>query len=90
MAGFGHGPSVPAEKEDAAISARNARYGLWLFAIYFACYAAFVAINAFWPDMMSVTVAGISLAVVLGMVLILAAFALALVYAWLCRAGDQS
>lgn len=81
---------MPAEQEDAAASARNARRGLWLFAVYFLFYAAFVAANAFWPDSMSATVAGISLAVVVGMVLIVAAFVLALVYSWLCRAGAKS
>ena len=90
MAGFGHGPAGAKEQEDAAVSARNARNGLRLFTIYFAVYAVFVAINAFWPDEMSRTFGGISLAVVFGLGLIVLAFVLALVYAWLCRAAAGS
>jgi uncharacterized membrane protein (DUF485 family) len=85
MAGFDHGPANDAEPEDAVASARNARSGLLLFAIYFAFYAAFVAINAFWPDVMSRSVAGVPLAVSYGMALIGGAILLSLVYTWLCR-----
>lgn len=85
MAGFDQGPNTPSEPDDPAVSARNARYGLALFAVYFAFYAAFVAINAFWPDVMSIPVGGVNLAVSYGLGLIAAAIVLALVYSWLCR-----
>jgi uncharacterized membrane protein (DUF485 family) len=85
MAGFGHGAITPAEDEDPAVSRRNARNGLWLFAIYFAIYCGFVGLNAFRPEAMTVDFAGINLAVWYGLGLIVAAFVLALVYMVLCR-----
>lgn len=85
MAGFGHGPATPAEAEDPAATRRNARNGLWLFAIYFAIYAGFVGLNAFVPSSMTTDLAGINLAVWYGLGLIVAAFGLALVYMALCR-----
>ncbi len=90
MAGFDHGPAAPSEPDDPATSSRNARYGLILFVIYFTFYAVFVAINAFWPDVMSRPVGGVNLAVSYGLVLIVAALVLALVYSWLCRAPVKS
>lgn len=85
MAGFDHGPNVSSEQDDPAVSARNARYGLLLFVIYFAFYAAFVGLNAFWPDVMSLQVAGVNLSVSYGLGLIVAAIVLALIYSWLCH-----
>ncbi len=92
MAGFDHSPAQSSEPDDPAVSARNARYGLVLFTIYFAFYAVYVAVNAFWPDVMSRNVAGVSLAVSYGLGLIIAAIVLALVYSWLChgRAKPQA
>jgi uncharacterized membrane protein (DUF485 family) len=85
MAGFGHGSTTPAEVEDPAASRRNARNGLWLFAIYFAVYCGFVGLNAFRPETMTADIAGINLAVWYGLGLIVAAFGLAMVYMALCR-----
>ncbi len=85
MAGFDH-VAAEAEAADPATAARNARYGLILFTLYFAFYAVFVGLNAFAPDAMSVNVGGINLAVVYGMGLIGAALVLALIYCWLCHA----
>lgn len=85
MAGFGHGPAVASEQEDPAQSARNARYGLRLFAVYFVIYAAFVGANAFLPRLMTANVFGVTVAVAYGMGLIIVALLLALVYMWLCR-----
>ena len=85
MAGFGH-EAAAAEDVDPAIAARNARYGLVLFALYFAFYAAFVVLNAFQPQAMAANLLGINLAVNYGMGLIIAALVLALLYCWLCRA----
>lgn len=89
MAGFDHGPAVPSEPEDLAASARNARWGLILFFIYFTGYAVYVGLNAFWPDVMSYPVAGVTLAVSYGLGLIIAAIVLALVYSWVCRAPSK-
>ena len=85
MAAFGHGPSVSSEPDDPAASARNARYGLILFVVYFIGYAAFVALNAFSPDAMSRQVGGLNLSISYGLGLIAAAIVLALVYSWLCH-----
>lgn len=85
MAGFHHGPAQPAEPHDAPAAARRAGHGLILFFIYLAFYAGFMVLNAFRPDLMESTpVAGINLAILYGLGLIVGAFVLALVYAWLC------
>ena len=73
------------------IAARNARIGMWLFAIYLPLYAAFVLISAFAPDWMATRpLAGINLAIWYGFGLLGGALLLALVYSWLCRARDAS
>jgi len=85
MGSFDHRPAESA-REDKQTAARNARYGLALFSVYLAAYATFVLLNAFWPQVMDLTpAAGLNVAVIYGLGLIVAAFALALVYAWLCR-----
>jgi uncharacterized membrane protein (DUF485 family) len=91
MAGFGHGPAQAAEQEDPREMERNARNGMFLFLVYFAFYAGFVALNGFWPKQMDATPAwGINLAILYGGGLIVAAMVLALVYSWLCRSGQKS
>jgi uncharacterized membrane protein (DUF485 family) len=85
MAHFDH---APAEQEpfDEAEARRRARIGLILFAVYFALYAGFMLMNVFASDWMELTpLAGVNLAILYGFGLILAALALAFVYAWLCR-----
>ena len=84
MGGFDHGPAT-AEAFDPATSRRNSRYGLALFAIYLAFYAAYVLLSAFRPQSMDIVLAGINLSIWYGFGLIIAAIVLALVYAWLCR-----
>jgi len=75
--------------EDAHI-ARNARLGLWLFALYLLFYAGFVGITAFRPQAMDVAVvAGVNLAIVYGFGLIVAAIVLALFYGWFARDGRK-
>jgi uncharacterized membrane protein (DUF485 family) len=92
MAGFDHRPAR-AEQDDLhpGRAARSARYGLILFSIYLAIYTAFVLINAFAPEFMDQTpAAGVSLSIFAGFSLIGAAFLLALIYGWLCRAGAST
>jgi uncharacterized membrane protein (DUF485 family) len=88
MGGFHSHAGSPAQVDQhdtAATSARNARYGLVLFIIYSALYLGFMLLSAFWPQALDVTVAGLNVAIIYGVGLILAAFVLALVYSWLCR-----
>ncbi len=66
---------------------RNARLGLWLFAIYLVLYTGFVLISAFAASTMERTVlAGLNLAIVYGFALIIGALVMALIYGALCRA----
>ena len=56
--------------------------GLKLFVLYLAAYGVFVALNAFWPDVMKTpAIAGVNLAIVYGFGLIVGAFVLAVIYA---------
>jgi len=65
---------------------RNARVGLWLFLVYLILYAGFMGLNAFAPHKMAeAPFGGINLAVLYGLLLIVAAFLLALVYVFLVR-----
>ncbi len=82
-----HFPPPPEPTEDATLEAANARLGLLLFTVYTLLYGAFMLLNAFAPAVMATVVfAGLNLAVVYGLGLIVVAFVLALLYAWLCRA----
>ena len=68
------------------MQSRAARIGLVLFAVYLLLYGGFVGINAFDPEAMEATpLEGVNLAILYGFGLIIAAFALALLYGWLCR-----
>lgn len=89
MVGIDHGTADSPESIDAEQVARNTRIGLWLFFIYTAIYAGFVALNAFRPDLMERTpIGGINLAVLYGFGLIIGALFLSLVYGWLCRVPE--
>lgn len=80
-----HGPNQ-GSLDNSQTAARNARFGLLLFVVYLLLYGGFVGINAFAPDLMQAKpLAGINLAILYGMGLILSAFLLALIYGWLCR-----
>ena len=70
---------------------RNARVGLVLFAVYCVLYGGFMVMNAFFPERMGrAPFGGINLAVMYGLLLIVAAFVLAVLYMFLVRrrAGD--
>jgi uncharacterized membrane protein (DUF485 family) len=72
-------------REDRLIS-RASRYGLVLFFIYLLFYGGFVYLNAFRADLMArPSLAGVNLATMYGLALIIVAVVLALVYTFLCR-----
>jgi uncharacterized membrane protein (DUF485 family) len=71
--------------DNLQISSANARSGLWLFFVYLAFYAGFMALAALAPQVMSRPVlSGVNLAIVYGMSLIGGALVVAAVYMWLC------
>ena len=74
------------EDHDTDIHARNAKYGLILFAIYLLLYGGFVGLSAFSRQTMGETFGGVNLALWYGLGLIVAALVLACVYMALCRA----
>lgn len=85
-----HEPSAHQEQHDPVALAYNTRLGLWLFALYFVAFAAFVVINATIPQWMDrVIVTGLNLAIVYGFALIAGAFVLAIVYACLCKSPRE-
>ncbi len=78
----------PAEKEieDPQAIAATTRIGLILFAIYTAVYIGFVVVNTFASGLIeSVEFAGLNLAILYGLGLIVLAFVQAMLYGWLCR-----
>jgi uncharacterized membrane protein (DUF485 family) len=84
-------PVTPHPDEHPETINRNARNGMVLFVVYVAFYAGFMGLCAFDNQRMSrPALAGMNLAVVYGMGLIFAAFALALVYMALCRPIRQT
>jgi uncharacterized membrane protein (DUF485 family) len=77
---------LPKDDDHPEISARNARYGLWLFAVYLVFYGGFMGLSAFEPQLMSKSpFGGVNLAIIYGFGLIVAALLLALIYMVLCR-----
>ena len=74
----------------AQAEARNARIGLWLFAAYVLLYGGFMVLNAFFPQRMGAPfMGGVNLAVTYGLVLIVGAFLLALLYMFLVRGSND-
>ncbi len=65
---------------------RNARLGLWLFAIYCLGYGGFMVLTAFFPAIIgSKPFGGVNLAIIYGFSLIAGALLLALIYLVACR-----
>lgn len=85
-----HRPSPAAERASEQASPPRTLLGLVLFALYLLFYGEFVLLNALAPSLMEQTpLAGVNLAVLYGLALIVVAFLLALAYAWLCRMLDR-
>jgi uncharacterized membrane protein (DUF485 family) len=79
-----HEPATPSGRDPAG--PYKARLGIWMFAFYTLFYAAFVAINLISPPTMAtIVVAGLNLATVFGMGLIVLALVQALIYHVMCR-----
>jgi uncharacterized membrane protein (DUF485 family) len=86
MPGFDHAT----KSVDEAASPRRTRLGLQLFCVYLALYVGFVLLNALAPERMANTpFAGVNLAVLYGLGLIVTAFVMALLYEVLCRRIDR-
>jgi uncharacterized membrane protein (DUF485 family) len=85
MAGLDFKAPVGKEQEDAAVVKHNTRMGVILFVVYVLFYGGFMALSAFWPEVMSNPFfSGVNLAVVYGCALIIAALVLALIYMKIC------
>ncbi len=79
-----HEPATPSGKDPAG--PYKARLGVQMFAIYTVFYAGFVAINVISPPTMgTIVVAGLNLATVYGIALIVLALVQALIYNVMCR-----
>jgi uncharacterized membrane protein (DUF485 family) len=89
LAGIGHHAPVKREVEDPSTVAFNTQLGLWLFLIYASCYAAFVLINTFRPQLMQHLIAGVNLAVWSGFGLIGLAWVMAIIYMRACRGSHR-
>jgi uncharacterized membrane protein (DUF485 family) len=83
-----HEPASPSGKDPAA--AYKSRLGVQMFAFYTVFYAGFVAINLLSPlTMATIVVAGLNLATVYGMALIVLALVQALIYNRKCHRKEQ-
>ena len=83
-----HEPASPSGKDPAA--AYKSRLGVQMFAFYTVFYAGFVAINLLSPlTMATIVVAGLNLATVYGLALIVLALVQALVYNVKCRRKED-
>jgi hypothetical protein len=79
-----HEPAKPTEKDPAG--PYKMRLGIWMFVFYSLFYASFVAINLLSPLAMAMIVfAGLNLATVFGLALIIVALIEALIYDGMCR-----
>ena len=68
----------------------TSRLGLVLFAIYLALYGGFVGLNTFAPEIMEATpLAGINVAILYGLGLIVAAIMLAFIYGVFTSGGED-
>ena len=73
-------------EDHPAITTRNSRYGLILFAVYLTLYGGFMALTVFDVQAMArATPFGVNFAIVSGVGLIVVALILSCLYVWLCR-----
>ena len=84
-----HGPATESAPDPA--SRYKSRLGMWMFLFYCLVYAGFVFTNVLTEGraMQTIVVAGLNLAVVYGMSLIILALILALIYNALCTAKEK-
>jgi uncharacterized membrane protein (DUF485 family) len=83
-----HEPAAKAEKDNA--SEWKAKLGIKLFWLYCVIYMGFVGIAVFATDLMKTTVlAGVNLAIIYGMALIIFAIILGLVYNHVCTKKED-
>lgn len=83
-----HEPAAKAEKDNA--SDWKAKLGIKLFWLYCVIYMGFVGIAVFSPETMKIeALAGVNLAIVYGMVLIIFAVILGLIYNHLCTKKED-
>ena len=90
MAGLGHTVSEADESahvpDDARAEARNARMGLVFFTVYLVIYCGYVGLAAFARSVMDMTpVAGLNVATLYGLGLIVFALIFAVGYGWACQ-----
>ena len=84
-----HGPAVELGVDLA--SKKKARLGVWLFFLYSAFYAGFVAIGVTNYELLGKKVIGEqNLAVVYGIGLIILAVVMGLIYNWLCTRYEDA
>lgn len=84
-----HGPAQESAPDPA--SRYKSRLGVWMFLFYCLVYAGFVFTNVLTEGqaMQTIVFAGMNLAVVYGMGLIILALILALIYNCLCTAKEK-
>jgi uncharacterized membrane protein (DUF485 family) len=83
-----HGPAVELGKDHSI--AYKTRLGVILFFVYLFVYAGFVFIGVFYPALMGVSaLAGLNLAFVYGMGLIVLAIIMGLVYNYFCTRHED-
>ena len=82
-----HGPATEWKKDNAA--SIKLKVGLWMFFIYLAIYAGFIFLNVLDPQIMSIDIGSMNLAIVYGFGLIIIAIALALVYNSICSRAEE-
>jgi len=84
-----HEPEAVHDIDEAAAYKR--RLGLKMLAIYGTIYVIFIVVNVAWPKAMGwIVVAGLNVALVWAFVLIVLAFALALVYNAACTKHEKT
>lgn len=87
MAGLQHFPETPPAMEQPHKG--STRLGYLLFLLYLMLYGGFMLLNAFTPSLMESTpLAGVNLAVLYGLGLIVTAFVLAVLYDWCCPKSE--